>query len=425
VVVLSALWAAPAWAQRANGPYAGLFDGGEAAESLGQSLQFRGSLFGTWDDVAVADPDRSAVDERWLDSRLGAGGQGALSYMHRSQAVRLAADGGSELRIYPDAGNLTAVAHRGGSDLEVGLGRAVTLKANGAASYSSFYQFAPFLDAGVGEVGALESGFGFAAAAERNARLVAGAGMGVTATRRTTLNVDLGWSEWRFLDRPEYSIETRTGGASLRHQLTRRLALRAGAGYQEARFRLGDAVELWTIDLGADYHDTLTFARRTALSFGSSLAAVRIDEDTYYRANGGVTLSRGFRRTWVAYAGAARTTSFLAGFRAPVLADSVNIGFGGLPHRRVRWRTGVAYSRGAIGFEGSNRFTTYSGATRVEIGFLRQLGLYGQYAYYHYRIPRGSSAAALVPQFARQAVSAGLIVWVPIRSDARSPRDTR
>lgn len=429
LIPIAIVWLQPpsAWAQRATGPYAGLFGGGTEGLETAQSLQLRGALFGAWDDVVVSQGHQAPVDRRFLASRTGAGAHGALSYLRRTNAIRFSATGSSDLMAYPGADDATAVGHGGGTTFDANLGSYVAVKVNGSAFYSSFYQFAPFLDTGVGDVGPLTPGFAFSSAAERNARLASAAGLVITSSRRSSVSGDVNWSEWRFLDRPDYTVETRGASGAFRYQATRAFGVRAGYGYQEGRYHFAgtEPVEMQTIDMGVDYRDTLAFARRTALSFGSSTSALRIDDETHYRVNGSAVLSRGFRRTWSTSLGYARDTSFIAGFRAPVLSDSVNAAVGGLLSRRVRWKTGVGYSRGTVGFGTANTFSTYSGATRLELALTRRLGVYGQYAYYRYRVPAGSTAAELVPRFARQAATAGLTLWVPIVNEVRTPRDTR
>lgn len=429
LIVIAMLWlnGTPAWAQRANGPYEGLFGGNNQGDNVAQSLQLRGALFGTWDDVVVREADPSGLDRRFQGSSTGAGTHGALSYLRRTDAVRFFATGASDLRVYPTVDNATAVAHGGNTTLQSELGRRIAVNANASARYASFYQFAPFLDVGIGDVGLLAPGFGFASAAERNAQLGAGSGITFRTSRRSSVSADANWSQWRFLDRAKYTVETRGANGAFRHQVTRALGVRAGYAYQEGWYHFPGTglVVMRTFDAGVDYRDMLQFARRTALVFGAATSAVRIEDETHYRVEGSLVLSRGFRRTWSASTGYARTTSFIAGFREPVLSDSVAAGVGGLLSRRVRWSSGAGYSRGTVGFGSSSTFFTYTGATRLEVAVTPRLGAYGQYGYYRYRVPSGSAAAELVPRFARQSVTAGLMLWVPIISEAKPPRDTR
>ena len=175
----------------------------------------------------------------------------------------------------------------------------------------------------------LTPGFGFAAATEPNTRLEAGAGAVVAIARRSTFSADADWSDWRFLDRPESTVENtgRPGNAgapdspSLPWDFVGDLPTRkAGIG-----FAGDDQFRFETIEAGIDYRDTLEFARRTALTF-RNLDLVR---STYRRRH---PLSGG-RIGCVVPADFAhlehrprysRDTSFMAGFSQPILTDSVN-----------------------------------------------------------------------------------------------------
>jgi hypothetical protein len=417
---------APASAQRVAGPYEGLFGAGPARQGTGQSLELRGSLFGSWDDVMMTSSDRlvtpaaqemPATDQNsFLAANRGAGAQGGLQYLRYSDAVRFLASGNSEVRVYPEADNFTASLYGADTSLDLDLGSRVVIRATGSGTYSSFYQFAPFLDAETGGVGPLETGFNFASSVDRNARIAIGTGAVVTLTRRSTFAADADWSEWRFLDRADSTVETRGARGTVGYQLTRALSLRAGYGFQEGQYNIVgvEPATLRTIDVGVDYGDTLEFARRTALRFGTRTSAVNVVGETHYRVEGSAVLSRGFRRTWSTAVAYERTTSFTPGFPAPILSDSVNADIGGLVNRRVRWATGAGYSRGSIGFGDSGNFATYTGASRFQFALTERLGLYGQYAYYRYRVPAGSTAAESVPRFARQTATAGLTLWLPI-----------
>jgi hypothetical protein len=318
--------------------------------------------------------------------------------------------------VFPQADDFKAVLHSAESSLDINVGPNAVVRTTGSGSYSSFYQFAPFLGAETGGVSPLSSGFAFASAEERNARVAAGAGTVVTLSRRSTLSADAEWTQWRFLDHAASDIETRSGRGTLTYQLTRAMGLRAGYGYQQGQYNVEflEPVTLHSIDAGIDYGDTLQFTRRTALSFSTSTSAVRIDNRTHFRLEGAAGLTRGFRRTWSSALRYARTTTLAAGLRGPVLSDSVNGDVGGLLSRRVMWSSGVGYSHGNVGFGTENSFSTVTGTSRLGLAITGRLSVYGQYTYYRYRVPPGSTVTDSVPKFARQTVTTGLAVWLPV-----------
>jgi hypothetical protein len=171
-----------------------------------------------------------------------------------------------------------------------------------------------------------------------------------------------------------------------------------------------------------DYGDTLSFARRTALSFTTSTSATRYLGETHYRLNGSARLSRGFGRTWSSWVGYNRDTEFRIGFSAPLLSDSIDAGLAGQFSWRARWSTGVGYTNGTIGF-GSDRFHTYSATSRLDFALNRMLAVFGQYGHYDYEVPPGSSTLNLVPRFSRQTVVIGLSAYLPLVRDVRAPKE--
>ena len=84
--------------------------------------------------------------------------------------------------------------------------------------------------------------------------------------------------------------------------------------------------------------------------------------------------------------------------------------------RRLHARSG--------GFGGSG-FNVYSASTRLDVALNRTLGLYGQYSYYRYEIPPGSSDINLLSKLSRQIATVGLSVWLPIINDTRPPRESK
>ena len=58
--------------------------------------------------------------------------------------------------------------------------------------------------------------------------------------------------------------------------------------------------------------------------------------------------------------------------------------------------------------------TVYAVSSTLELALTRGLGLFGQYAYYHYRVPPGSTDIPLLPLFSRHTVTVGLTAWLPL-----------
>src|SRR5262249_33864861 len=168
----------------------------------------------------------------------------------------------------------------------------------------------------------------------------------------------------------------------------------------------------------------LAFARRAALTFSTSTQVLTYAGEAHYRVNGTARLMRGFGRTWSASVGYNRNTEFRVGFREPLLNDTVNAGISGLAAWRLKWSAGAGYTTGTIGF-GSSHFTSYSGSAQIDLALTRTLALFGQYRYYHFDVPAGSSVWDLATRISRGSALAGLSVRVPLINDVGSPKGSK
>src|SRR5688572_17851560 len=295
--VLFLALAAPAAAQRSGGPYAGVL--GSTDENGRHTLIFRGSLFGAWDDILTENlNDDPAVDSRFLRSGMATGAEGGLTHARRTDRVQWLSSADTALRVYGSDGDAVAATLAGRTDATLTMNSRTSLRLGGGWSYSPYFDVSPSYGSQSRSVGTFGGGFGVATAAERNMSTDGTAGLTVRLSRRDTIEVSGRARHWEFLDQPEATVATYGGSASYRHALTRTLGIHAGFGREEARYEFADADPLITdtFDVGVDYGDTLEFTRRTALSFSSSTSVIRWNDDTHYRLNGSVSLTRAFGR---------------------------------------------------------------------------------------------------------------------------------
>ena len=430
--------AGPAWAQRATGPFQDLFGGDHDSARVkesGQTLDLRGSAFGAFEDDTVppvpipSDPSSvlTVLNPRVQTSSMSEGLNGSVSYLRRSDRVRFQLNGGSMIFGYTANPNPVQAVYNADTGLSTNLGRKTVFDLGSAFSYSPFYQIASF--PGAGGPGAIlqAPGYQLAAIAQRNTSINGTMALTSNYTKRSSLSVDVSGRDWRFLDSPSNDVTMWGAHGRFQHRVTRALGFHLGYGQDEARytFETGSPVLNQTIDVGLDYGDTLSFARRTALSFSTSTSATRFNQETHYRLNGTAMLTRGLGRTWSTWLGYVRATDFAAGFRAPLLSDSVSVGLGGQLASRLKWSSSAGLTRSAIGFSTpSDVFTTYMGTSKLDLAMTRLLAVYGQYTYYRYQVPNGSTALQLSPTFARQAVTFGFSMWVPI-INAKGRHDSR
>ena len=279
--------ASPAFAQRANGPYSGLF-GGPPDANRTQGLDLHGSMFGAWDEnVFSAAADPAQIDPRLRNSGGSVGLSGSLTYYRRSDRAEFKANGGANGQQYVSSPDLVA-AYAADASLTTKLSPSVSFIVGGGAAYSPFFQFAPFLDAGIATPSPLGGGFGYAALAERNLGLDASAGLTDNLTSRTSLYITATGRDWQLLDSPQDNLRTWGAHAGIRHNLTRSLGVHVGYGRDENQYATQGVAPYvaQTIDAGVDYGNTLMFARRVSFTFGTSTEVVQYNNANHFRLNG-------------------------------------------------------------------------------------------------------------------------------------------
>ena len=427
LVVAVMLPASSAEAQRAAGPFAGLLGAGADVEAR-QTLDVSGSLFGAWDDTLTSS-DASAVDRRFLRSGLASGASGSVTHVRRSSLFQWQSGASSSLRLYGTKSSARAATFSAQTSASTRVAQRVSLSASGGWSYSPYYSFAPGYDGRLSNEGAFGGGFGVATAAKRNTILSAGGGMSWQLSRRDTFSLGSSVSRSAFLDQSGLDINAWAANARFGHQLTRALGFRAGFGRTQATYQSAGNTPATsdTIELGIDYGDALVFrGRQTSLSFAWSTGAVRWNDETRFRLNGSAALTRGFGRAGSAALQYNRATDFEAGFRQPVLRDTVSAGVNNQLGTRTTWSTQVSYARGTIGFGSSaGRYTSYNAGGGMSVAVTRRIGVFTDYSVYRYEVPSGATVFTSLPKFSRQSVTAGLSLWAPLIADKRSSRDSR
>ena len=415
----------PAAAQRATGPYSGLL--GETPETpTRQTLEIRASVYGAWDHV-LSSVDESALNDQFLQGGFAGGASGALIHARRSSRLQWNSSAATSVRMYRRGNDTTAATFSGSTGIDSQLSRRLRLSTSGGFTYSPYYDFSPSLDDRFIPAGALTGGYGVATAAQRNITADGDARLNIRLSRRDTVDVGANARRYEFLDQADSSITSYGGQATFRHALTRALGIRAGFIRQQGLYAFAGSSDATTdtFDVGIDYGDTLAFSRRTALSFSSATSAVRWEGETHYRIDGNASLTRAFSRNGSMAVRYTRDTSFSPGFREPLLNDSVTGSISNQLGRQISWSASAGYTRGKIGFtsespSASNHYNTFSAGGRLTRGFTRYLGIFGDYSFYRYDVPAGSTVLTTLSQFSRHSVSVGLTAWVPLISDRRA-----
>lgn len=420
-----------AWAQnpvsadertRPPEPYTPLF--GDERSELTKSLDVRGRVVGLYDDLGkLAAPEHVETPL----TRSGAGGRafGTVAFHHSGDRVRARAAGSASILHYHDASDPMAAYAASGS-VERRVGRSTDISVAGGRTYAPFFGFSPFFGSLSPTIDPLDPGM--ASSDLENTSDRASVAALHRLTKRTSVSADASGERWRFDDRPSMDGRTWSVGASLSHNLSR--ALRASVTYARTEALYGQTGALTAfrrdnVSGGLDYADSVTFARRTSLAFGTSTAAIREEGTTRFRLNGQVTLSRAFARTWNASAGYVRASDFRSGFAAPLLYDSVRGDMSGRLARRVAVSGIADYSTGTIGFSRAARFHAARTVARLDVAVTTTVGVYAEYGYYRSRMAEGGLRSDLPERFARQRIATGVSVWVPLVTEKRVPRDSR
>lgn len=421
-----ACFASPAWAQRAGGPFAGLFGGNqEEAKNRIQSLEFNGSAFAVY-NANLPGPSDVTLDPRYHDSGIAEGLSAGLSYARQADGLRFATTGSGSLMNYSSDPGLV-----GGLGAAALLSTDVTPKivfgANGSISYAPFYQFSPFLPSSAGVGSPIPPpAFGLASGGLKNFGVLGGVSLTDNFTKRSSVSFEANVQNWIFPDDPDGDLLSWGLHGYLRHHLTRTVSLHAGYARYNYEYNAPAHHNALNQEFegGVDYGDTLTISRRTALGFGVSTSAVRYQDATHFRVNGFLALTRGLGRTWSSAISYNRSTDYTPGFVGPLLSDSVFASVSGQLSTRTQWTNSAGYTRGTVGFQTAD-FSSYGASSRLTYAITRQIGAYAQYFIYHYDVPPGSTTLTLAPALTRHGVAGGLTFWAPIINDMRTPRDSR
>jgi hypothetical protein len=422
-----------AWAQREAGPFAGLFGGGKDASDARQTFTLDWSGYGGYDDTVLDQSVQLAADPRFQKSGEYGGLSLGLGFARNTGRNRLNIDGGAGVRAYGATRDVSAPTYTLSTAFAIAPTRGTTIEGSFGGSYSSFYQFAPFLAAEPSGNSDVPT-YGFAAVNQQSRSTSVGVGLSQRLSSRILLSTNVGWNRIRYqsANADAARLDGRSASFGFRGNVSRDLAFRAGYGYREGLFGEVPTIQavavIHDLDIGLDYSRALSISRRTTLQFGSGSSIVESqDRVRHFRLNGQAALTQEIRRTWTATLSYARSTQFVHGFTDVVIADGVTAGLGGLLASRLQFVTSAGYSIGQIGLDATrSRFTSYTGSGKFVVALSPVVGMYAQYLYYHYDIPPSSSAfGELPPRLGRQALTFGLNGTLPFMKDTRSPRDSR
>jgi hypothetical protein len=409
------------------GPFGGLF--GRAPERTHKEytvLEFRTAVGGQYDAIIL--DDSNPLADLAPQNGSTAGVNGGLGFETRSDRLRLDAFGSATHQQFFREPAFDAMSYDGGGQLMFKVSTRLSLDASATYNRSPFYHVMPASSGALPVPEVLVPSDPFAARRLGNDTAEGMVGFTSPYTKRSTLSASVSRRATRFFSQPENDFSLWAARGMWTRKLSRDVAARVGYGREEIQqSAAADTHYIHEVfDIGLDLAREISVARRTALTVNTQTSMIReTGGERRYRLNGGVTLTRGFRRTWAASIGVTRNTEFLPGFLEPVFSDGASASISGMFADRIEWSAAVGASHGEVGFDAPGDFISYSGNSRLSAGITRHLGLYAEYAYYHYDMPRGSTSILLPPQQSRQSISVGVSAYVPMFTRVREPRDTR
>lgn len=433
IASLSAL-STPALAQT-SAPYSGLFRGSGSASAVGQRLDFNFSLVEAYDDDVYADVRPGITPAEDPTAGFYTMLVTAADYRLARRGLEVGVSGTSALRYYPDLREVHTISHSASAGLSARVSRTATLFVNQSAAYSPSYLYGLFPASAEtpapGDLIPAAPDYSLDQSDSYSYRTMATLAHRVGDAGNLSSTGEFQYTDYLHEDDLRRRDRTTAGiRGQYEHRLTRNV--RFSSGY---RFRSGDFGYLvgtntneHGIDFGATYSRALSVSRRADIGFGIGVSTVEIPASTsevqlaesplqgrLYRMSGNFTLGYQFRPGWEARAAYRRGLEYIPDLTAPVFLDGVTAGLEGLVTRRMALSASASYSKGeSILNRSASAFDTYTGSFSGRYAFTSGLAVFAEYLYYFYDFSESALLApGLPPGLERNAVRAGLMLWVP------------
>ena len=419
---------AAAMAQGNPGPYGRLFGRLPATAGVREhtTVEVRSSIGANYDSVLLL-PEGSPSDIP-LDSGISSGGSLVLGVDHRSSIFLANVSGGATRGQYftqPSSyGNTQYFAN---ARVNATLTTRFEAYATAGYNHSPYYEF--FTDFGRQPVDpqlnvdpTVLPFSPYATVMLENETVDGTVGVTGKITKQSSISVSGYKRQTHFARQPDDDVAMSGYNATWNWQLSRDLGVHAGYGREFVDVRAPDRrdYESDVIDVGVDYTKAFSIARRTSLRFHTSTSIVKYPGvNGELRVDGGVALSKNFRRTWHAGAQFNRFTSFVPGFSEPLYSDSVGASLGGMFSTRVQFSTSITAARGESAFSDTKGFGTYAATSTLTFAITKYVSAYTSYVAYWYEVPPNAITLTVPGTMARQLVSAGFNLYLPVYEKVR------
>jgi hypothetical protein len=429
LAVVVTLGAVPASAQVQPGApgraYRGLFGGGMTG--LRQSLTVQATagagyswrmLFGTSASQIGQPVHGTQIPVNSVFEHFG----GSVNYSLQLSRVSIGASGGASTTIYPTIERPTYPAYHGSASASMPLWSGATFRVGGGAVRQSWYDL-PWQAGGLGEeqIGpVVDPIMGLTGILNPHVESRIEAGVNQRITSRLSLNGDYGFNRSHSRTRL-YDLKSQSFGAHLNFSLFRGLSLRAG--YVESRHKFDPALDDYRVhnfDGGVDFNRAFSFTRGVTVTFSFGTSAVFYGDQVSYQLTGHAGLTRDIGRSWRATLLYDRRVSLDQAFGRPFGSDQLNLNFGGLINRRVRFNSAVGAMRAVSLFGSSYGYEQYFGRIGLMTALTRYVGVSTDYSYFAYRYDANLGLPFVTTARGdRNAIRVNVNMWAPLLAQGR------
>ncbi len=358
-----------------------------AADGGPPRLEFALDLFGGWEaDLADAlvDPD---TGNPLGDTSGGIGGVNArLETGYQGEHVTLSVGGHASARYYPAFTEEIVPGYGATLTLASRRERRATWSVSQALSYAPYNALA-FLPDSTGSVFAPVVDYQISTA--QSLQSDSSATLGYRVSRRGQISFSAGYGIIEDSGEDEFGgLRRWNASGRYTHNAARYLDVYGGYSYSVSEY--GDQTSagrpqpaIGTIEAGVNYARSLSFSRRTTLSFRTGSSGVDYGDSIEYQIVGSVALEHQIGRTWGLRGGYERSLRFVETFAQPALLDTVTFTANGRTSRRTALEAFANYSTGAVGpADAGNDLDTAWASLRFRWALAERMALFAQYFYF-------------------------------------------
>jgi hypothetical protein len=415
-----------AFAQGNPGPFGGLF--GRTPERVGREytlFDLRGSSSLRLDDEVLKSTGRPTAGVGTM-AVLG----GSVSLDHQStrlqSLLRTRAQYHQYLQSQPTGA--TTVDSNAAATWKVATRLSVDVSA--AYLYSPYFQFYPNFAAPLQAPGMVAPVVPYITGLIASDTVDAMAGFTSAYSKQSSVNMSVWRRYTAFRDDRAPDLESTHLRALWTRRMNRSIGIRLGYTREETNTAALDDVDYLqeSIEAGIDLSRPISLSRSTTLAFYTDSSIISRDGGArHFRLNGGVDLAHRFNRTWNLAVNFRRDTEFLPGFVEPLFSDTLGASLSGLfsPRMELLLSAFGGNGRFGVGDEAHGRYRSAMASSQFSFALTRNFGVFAQHGFYFYDLPAGASSLPTMQRMARQTVTVGGTVWLPVINRERSPSDSR